>query len=193
MKLDYTVVWTEEAEQQLLEKARFILYDSQSREVSFRFHREIRELAGHGHLGNRLVMLDGLTDRPRAAAGQRLFLRGFRSQHSCLVVSRSFSLLKGNGVLRTGRQTIAQAVAVVLVEQLGFAVYHTDGPFVTGAGAEAAAAAFFFVDGDNSSDHVRSPYNLFVENLRELYEKMSLQIFAVSLGSEMIIREKKNL
>lgn len=44
MKLDYTVVWTEEAEQQLLEKARFILYDSQSREVSFRFHREIREL-----------------------------------------------------------------------------------------------------------------------------------------------------
>lgn len=37
MKLDYTVVWTEEAEQQLLEKARFILYDSQSQEVSFRF------------------------------------------------------------------------------------------------------------------------------------------------------------
>ena len=64
---------------------------------------------------------------------------------------------------------------------------------VTGAGAEAAAAAFFFVDADNSSDHVRSPYNLFVENLRELYEKMSLQIFAASFGSEMIIREKKDL
>ncbi|OOF71176.1 hypothetical protein [Rodentibacter caecimuris] len=40
MKLDYKVVWTEEAEQQLL----FILYDSQSIEVSFRFHWEIKEL-----------------------------------------------------------------------------------------------------------------------------------------------------
>ena len=136
-------------------------------------------------------MLDGLTDRTRAAAGQRLFLRGFRSQHSCLVVSRSFSLLKGNGVLRTGRQTIAQAVAVVLVEQLGLAVYHTDGSFVTGAGAEAAAAAFFFVDGDDSSDHViSSSYNLSVENLHPVCEKTDLWIFAVSFGSEMIIRER---
>ena len=29
--------------------------------------------------------------------------------------------------------------------------------------------------------------------MRELYEKMSLQIFAASFGSEMIIREKKDL
>ena len=78
----------------------------------------------------------------------------------------------------------------MLVEQLGLAVYHTDGSFVTGAGAEAAAAAFFFVDGDNSSDHVRSPYNLSGENPRRFCKKTGAWIFAVSFGSVMIIRER---
>ena len=52
------------------------------------------------------------------------------------------------------------------------------------------AAAFFFVDGDNSSDHVRSPYNLSGENPRRFCKKTGAWIFAGSFGSVMIIRER---
>ncbi|MGR6981478.1 type II toxin-antitoxin system RelE/ParE family toxin [Testudinibacter sp. P27/CKL/0425] len=44
MKLDRKIVWTDKAEMQLLEKAQYILYDSQSLSVSKKFHSEIKEL-----------------------------------------------------------------------------------------------------------------------------------------------------
>jgi len=71
------------------------------------------------------------------------------------VVLGGLALGEGDGVRRTGRQAVAQSVAVVVAEQLGLAVHHADGPFVAGRGTGAAAVTFFFVYMDNFPFHGR--------------------------------------
>ena len=88
-----------------------------------------------------------------ASAGQWCFFSLLCSQHSGFVVGGRFPLLKGNGIHGTGRQTIAQAVAVILPEQLRLASYNANGTLVTGIGAQTAAIAFIFIDGNNPSNH----------------------------------------
>ena len=74
-----------------------------------------------------------------------------------LVVSRGFPFFKGDCVHRTGRKTIPQTVAVVLVYQFCFPVYHFDSSLVTGFGAKATTIAERFVDFDDFSDHNDPP------------------------------------
>ena len=56
----------------------------------------------------------------------------------------------------TGRQAVAQTIAVIIAQELGLAVYHADRAFVAGLGTETAAVAFLFVDLNNSSFHMVS-------------------------------------
>ena len=69
---------------------------------------------------------------------------------------RCLPLHKGDGPGGTGRQTVPQPVAVVVPHQLGLALYHGDGPLMTGLGAGAAAVAFLPVDFNDPSFHDRA-------------------------------------
>ena len=80
-------------------------------------------------------MGNALAGRTGATAGQRRFFGFLGCQHRSFVVGRGFPLLKGNGVHRASRQTIAQAVAIVLPEQLRLAIHDANGTFVAGIGA----------------------------------------------------------
>ena len=76
--------------------------------------------------------------------------------HGLLVVGGGFAEIKGNGPRRAGGQTVAEAVAVVVAHEAGLAVLHDDGAFVAGRGTETASGAGFFVDMNDSSEHVFS-------------------------------------
>ena len=75
------------------------------------------------------------------------------SQDGGLVVGRCFPLLKGNRIHGASGQTVAQAVAVVLPEELCLAIHNANGTLMAGVGTQAAAIALIFVNGDDSSDH----------------------------------------
>ena len=100
--------------------------------------------------------LDALAYRAGTGAGGRSFLCLLRRQNRSLIVGGGFPLLKGDGVHGAGGQTVAQSVAVVLPQQLRLAADDADGTLVAGIGAQTAAVALFFVDGDDSSDHGHS-------------------------------------
>ena len=77
------------------------------------------------------------------------------SFYGSLVVVCSFPLFKGDSTRRACRKAVSKTVAVIITQQFGFAVYHADGTFVAGFGAQTAAIAFFFIYGNNFSDHIR--------------------------------------
>jgi hypothetical protein len=56
-----------------------------------------------------------------------------------------------NCVHRTGRQTVAQSVTVIVSNEAGLVVNHDDGAFMAGFGAGTASVAAFFVNVDNAS------------------------------------------
>ena len=82
---------------------------------------------------------------------------GLRRLYRRLVVGRGLPLLKGDGAGGTGRQAVAQPVAVMLPHQLCLAVHQVNGPLVAGVDAAAAAIALFLVDVNDLSDHVIPP------------------------------------
>ena len=98
-------------------------------------------------------MGNALAGRTGATAGKRRFLCFLRSQHSGFIVGGCLPLFKGNSIHGASRQAIAQTVAVVLPEQLCFAGYNANGTLVAGSGAQTAAVAFLFIDGNDSSDY----------------------------------------
>jgi hypothetical protein len=73
---------------------------------------------------------------------------------SFLIISSSLALHKRNGSGGAGGQTVAQTVAVVIAEQSGFSVYHTDGTFVTGGSTGTASVAQALVNLNNSPYHI---------------------------------------
>ena len=97
-----------------------------------------------------------------APAGQRHFFGFLHSQHSSFIVGWGFPLFKGNGIHGSSRQTIAQAVTVVLLEQFCLAIYNANGIFVAGIGAQTAAVALFFINGNDSSDHSNTSIRSFL-------------------------------
>ena len=90
-----------------------------------------------------------------ASAGCFAFFR-----HICLyspfVISRRFPFHKCDSTCGTYRQAIPQTVTVVISEQCGFAVYHTNGAFVAGLRTQTTAVTFFFINLYNSTNHVVS-------------------------------------
>ena len=98
----------------------------------------------------------------RTAAGQSLFF--FRLFGQCsigvllgfglfLFERRGFSHFDGDGVLGAVGQTVAETVAVVFTDQLGFAVDEGEGSFGTGVNAESAAVTAVFIYFDHFSFH----------------------------------------
>ena len=116
-------------------------------------HREVGQFTGDIHIRRRSGMGNALAGRTGATAGKRRFLCFLRSQHSGFVVGGCLPLFKGNSIHGASRQAIAQTVAVVLPEQLCLASYNANGTLVAGIGAQTAAVALFFIDGNDSSDH----------------------------------------
>ena len=98
-------------------------------------------------------MLNALAGRARATARKLFFFRLLCSKYRSFIVGWCLPLFKGNSIQGASRQAIAQAVAVVLPEQLCFASYNANGTLVAGSSAQTAAVAFFFIDGNDSSDH----------------------------------------
>ena len=86
--------------------------------------------------------------------------------HGFGIVRRGFALFERYRVRRTGGETVAEPVAVILAEKHGFSVLHSDRTFVTGFGTESAAAAFVSVDFYYSSFHD------FFLSIRKKYPKM---------------------
>ena len=107
-------------------------------------------------------MLNALAGRAGTATRERCFFCLLRCQNSRLIVGRRFPLLKGHSIHRASRQTLAQTIAVVLPQELRLATYDANGTFVSGIRAEAAAVEFFFIDGNNSSDHGHSSIRSFL-------------------------------
>ena len=79
-----------------------------------------------------------------------------------LIIFGSLALLKSNGSRRAVRQTVSEAVAEVLSDQLGLTIYDIDGSFMAGIGTKTAAVAFIFIDLDNLTDHYRAPPLIFL-------------------------------
>ena len=73
-------------------------------------------------------------------------LRRCSSLYGVLVVSRSIAFFKRDGPRRTYGQAVAQAVAVIVADQLGFAVDYRDRALVARVCTQPAAVAFFFID-----------------------------------------------
>ena len=96
---------------------------------------------------------------------------GLRRLHSRLIVGRGLPLLKGDGASGTGRQTVAQPVAVMLPHQLRLAVHQVDSALVAGVDTPAAAITFFLVDMNDLSDHVIPPV---------LIDSVSIPLFAAA-------------
>ena len=118
-------------------------------------HRPGAELGGDGSGDIGGVLLGGEVPElgAGAAAGEGGFFLLLGGLDGFGVVGRGLPEVKGDGSGGTCREAVAQAVAVVLPEQSGFAVYHADGAFVAGFGAEAAAIAFFRIDADDFANH----------------------------------------
>ena len=90
--------------------------------------------------------------------------------HGFGIVRRGFALFERYRIRRTGGETVAEPVAVILAEKHGFSVLHSDRAFVTGFGAESAAAAFVSVDFYYSSFHD------FFPSIRKKYPKMLISL-----------------
>ena len=102
--------------------------------------------------------LEGFGAGAWTAAGQNLRHRLGQLLLSCLdgglIIGSCLTLDDADGVHRTGWQTVAQSVAVVVADQLCFAVHHGDGSLVAGFGTQTTAVAFFLVNRNNFADHV---------------------------------------
>ena len=128
-------------------------------------HRPLAQLARHRNERDRLIDRGAFHTPCHAAraSGVRLRFCLHIGLHGGFVISGGFALDERDGAGRADRQAVAEAVAVVVAEQSGFAVHHADSALVAGVGAQAAAVAFFFVDFDNFANHsVFSLYILFL-------------------------------
>ena len=120
-------------------------------------HRPLGKLAlrnGCRDVGGRLRV-----QRPchRAGAAVRFLpggsFRRLTCQNGLLVIGGSLPLDDADGAGGAGRQAVAQAVAVVVADQLCLSIHHRNRALVAGAGAQAAAVAAFFIDRNNFADH----------------------------------------
>ena len=128
-------------------------------------HRPLGETAGLLHRYALAAFTFTMFDLPglgsRTATGKcfslclHLFLLIF--QNCGFVISCCFPLHKGNGSCGACRQTVAQAITVVIPHQLGLAIHHGDGSFMTGIGAGTAAVAFLLIDLYDPSFHCAPP------------------------------------
>jgi Flp pilus assembly protein protease CpaA len=82
---------------------------------------------------------------------------GFRFAYILLngffVVCVCFALYESDGAGGANGKTVAEAVAVIVSQQLRFSVHHTDCAFMASVDTEATTVAFFLVDLDDFSDH----------------------------------------
>ena len=108
-----------------------------------------------------ILPLDGAAARAGAAEVRRCLFRGGRLLLCLLCLDRGFvigggfALHKRDCARRAGGQTVAEPVAIIVADQLRFAVYHGDRPFVTGVCASAATVAEFLVDLNDLAYHVK--------------------------------------
>ena len=134
--------------------------------------RPVLQLSGRGlRRGGRMV--HGTHLRAGAAAGQ--LVRGGRAGlfgrlhvfyrlgrqlfelcalHGSLVIGRGLPLDNMDRVHRTDRQAVAQPVTVIVADQLRLPVHDGDRALMARLGAQAAARASGFVDGDDGPFHV---------------------------------------
>lgn len=77
----------------------------------------------------------------------------FISENRGLIVSGGFPFHKGDGACRAGGETVSQTVAVIIPQEFRFSVYHADGSFMAGLGAQTTAVTFFFINFNNFSYH----------------------------------------
>ena len=70
-----------------------------------------------------------------------LFSREYMRLHCLFVISGRFSLDDSDGICRTGRQAVAESVAVIIPNQLCLPVYDGDRALVACLRAQAAARA----------------------------------------------------
>ena len=73
--------------------------------------------------------------------------------HGRSIIGSRLSLNKVDGIHRAGRQAVAEAVAIIVTQELCLTVYNTDRPLVTRCRARTAAVALFFVNVDDFADH----------------------------------------
>ena len=71
---------------------------------------------------------------------------GFMSFDRFFIVCGGFPLFKADRAGRAFGEAVSHAVAVIVADEFGFAVYHGDGAFVACARTGAAAVAFFPID-----------------------------------------------
>ena len=71
---------------------------------------------------------------------------GFVNFNRFFIVGCGFPLFKRDSPRRAFGETVSHAVAVIVADELRFAVYHGDSSFVACGHAGAAAVAFFPID-----------------------------------------------
>lgn len=71
---------------------------------------------------------------------------GFVNFNRFFIVGCGFPLFKRDSPRRAFGKTVSHAVAVIVADELRFAVYHGDSAFVACGHAGTAAVAFFLID-----------------------------------------------
>ena len=98
------------------------------------------------------------TSRATALHGGILLFLVF--QNRLLVIRSRLPLHERDRSRRTCRQTVSQAITVVISQEARLALHHADGALVTGFRASAAAVAFLFIYLNYFSNHPRSILSL---------------------------------
>ena len=106
-----------------------------------------------------------LTSRTSAWCLCRLFAL-FMFFHCLLIISCCLTLHKMDRIYRTGRQTVAETVTIIIAHKLRFSIHHCDCSFMACLCAKTTSYTCFLVDLYNSSYHLSflllSAYLLFV-------------------------------
>ena len=71
-------------------------------------------------------------------------------------IGQRLALDKADCICGTCRQAIAQTVAIIVTQKLGFITNYANRALMAGLGADAAAVTFIFIDMNNSSKHFKT-------------------------------------
>jgi hypothetical protein len=103
--------------------------------------------------------MDGFRLCARTSACQRFFLLAqLAFLHGGFVIFLCFAFFEADRARRAGRQAVSETVTVIVSEELGFSIYHSNRPFVAGLCAQSTAVARLFVYFDDFPDHILFPH-----------------------------------
>ena len=75
-------------------------------------------------------------------------------EHGRLIVRRGLPFLEADCARRTGRQTVAHAVTVIVPQELRLSIHDADRALMAGAGTDPTAVASILIDMNKLSYHL---------------------------------------